>query len=95
MNLENYISSIPSYSLPLNKREERKEAGMTKIKRVKKLYRVEVSNFVQYGGKNIIYFTWAYSEAQAKKIVAIKFNKAHGFIPESFVEMKVNKSKSG
>jgi len=62
---------------------------------VKKLYKITVRNFVPYGGNIIVYFVWAYSEAQAKKVAAIKFNKTYGFTPDSFVEMKIKEIKPG
>ena len=55
----------------------------------RKLYCVKVMNFVPYGGSAPEYYTVASTEEQARRNVRIRFNKEHGFIPSSFVTMKV------
>ncbi len=52
-------------------------------------FEVTCLNLVHHGGKKVIYYTWAYSEKQAKQFARIRFNREHGFRPESYVEMKV------
>lgn len=55
----------------------------------KRLFRVEVLNFCKEGGKTKIYYLHAYSEAQAKLLVARKFNQEFHFASDNFVEMRI------
>jgi len=60
----------------------------------KRLYKIKVLNFVQYYGKVIVYYCWAYTEEQAKLIVAKKFNSEYKFAPDNYVDMKVELIKN-
>jgi len=60
---------------------------------MKSLYKVKVLNFLQYGGDLKIYWVYAHSEFQAKKIVAQKFNKDYLFTSDNYVEMKIDRVK--
>ena len=60
----------------------------------KRLYKIKVLNFVQYYGKVIVYYCWAYTEEQAKLIVAKKFNSEYKFTPDNYVDMKVELIKN-
>ena len=55
----------------------------------KRLYKIKVLNFVQYYGKVVVYYCWAYTEEQAKLIAAKKFNSKYGFTSDNYVDMKV------
>ena len=55
--------------------------------KIKNLYKGIIKNFCEYGGKVIVMYVYAYTEAQAKKIMALKFNKKYGFILDAYVDM--------
>ncbi|MGC8851500.1 MAG: hypothetical protein ACP5HL_00365 [Minisyncoccia bacterium] len=65
------------------------------MKKKKNLYKITVLNFVPYGGKKKIYWIHAYSEDEAKLLVAKKFNQEFHFDPQNYVDMRVEKIKEG
>ena len=55
----------------------------------KKLYRILIVEFCQYGDTPIELWVWAYSEAQAKLLAAHRFNSQHQFMPNKFLQMEI------
>jgi len=65
------------------------ERNDNKVKKVKHLYKGIIKNFCEYGGKVIVMYVHAYTEAQAKKLIALKFNKRYGFVLDAYVDMDI------
>ncbi len=42
-----------------------------------------------YGAPEEIFFRYAFSQSQAKRLIREEFNKAHGYVPWKYVEMEV------
>lgn len=65
------------------------ERNENKVKKIKNLYKGVIKNFCEYGGKIIIMYVYAYTETQAKKLIALKFNKRYGFALDAYVDMDI------
>lgn len=67
---------------------------MKEIRSKKKLYKIKVMNFVPYSGTIKVYWIWAYSEEQARKLISKRFNQENHFdCRTNFVDMRVEEIK--